>query len=102
MSLKISLFGCKVARAFPTRASSMLFLSIFGDKIDVPKSPALLASYTLQGHVILIVLIQLACVAGVIGEGEGEGEGAIIQLPRRSHRLASFDYSQGLQQTFPA
>ena len=41
LSLKNSIFGCHVARAFPARTASILFVSIFGHKIGVLKSPAL-------------------------------------------------------------
>ena len=48
---------------FPPRAALILFLSIFGHKIGVLKTPALfhgkeLKSYTLQGHKLLVMTID--------------------------------------------
>ena len=49
MTLKFSLFRYNVARAlFPARAASIVFLSIFGDKVGVLKSPALFQEKELQ------------------------------------------------------
>ena len=55
-SLKISLFGCNVARHFPACADWNLFLSIFGHKIGVLKSPALF-----QGKELQVIRFVVTC-----------------------------------------
>ena len=56
-SLKISLFGCNVARCALSHAdaASILFLSIFGHKVDLLVPRKRVASYMLQGHVALML-----------------------------------------------